>query len=142
MALVSFRANVVKVRGLQFGQDNRPRFSFRVAENHGRYDQNNQWQETGTTWWNVTVFGKQAEDLADMIQEGAKQQVVVTGRSQTREYETQNGQMGESLDVVADFVGLVHRAKVAAQTSAGASNSWGTPVGNVWTGGNQGEAPF
>lgn len=142
MALVSFRGNVGKVRGLQFGNDNRPRFSFSVAEGHGRFDQQDQWQDTGTTWWNVTMFGRKAEDLADIIQEGAKQQVVVTGRSQTREYEY-NGEQRSSLDVVADFVGLVHRAQQPGN-AAGAvgSNPWDAPAGNVWTGGEQGEAPF
>ena len=110
MAQVSFRGNIGKVRGLQFGQDGKPRFSFSVGESHRRFDkQTNEWQDVGTTWWNCTVFGRQAEDLADILQEGQKQQVVVSGRSQTRSYE-HNGEQRTSLDVVADHVGLVHRA--------------------------------
>ena len=161
MATVSFKGNIGKVRGLQFGQDGKPRFSFSVGESHRRFDkQTNEWQDVGTTWWNCTVFGRQAEDLADILQEGAKQQVVVSGRSQTRSYE-HNGEQRTSLDVVADHVGLVHRAP--QQQSGGfqqqqqggnwqkpASNpqgAWGQPSpDNAWAGGfqqpQQGEAPF
>jgi single-strand DNA-binding protein len=81
---VGFKGNIGKVRGLQFGNDGKPRFSFSVAEGHSRFNkQTNEWEDTGTTWWNVTAFGKQAETLADVIQEGQKQRVTVVGRAQT-----------------------------------------------------------
>ena len=115
MAHVAFKANVGKVRGLQFSPDGKPRFSFSAAESHRRLNkQTNQWEDTGTTWWSVTVFGKQAEDLADVIAEGKKQQVTIAGRSETREYE-HNGEKRTSLDVIADHVGLVHRAANGGQ---------------------------
>ena len=115
MAHVAFKANVGKVRGLQFSPDGKPRFSFSAAESHRRLNkQTNQWEDTGTTWWSVTVFGKQAEDLADVIAEGKKQQVTISGRSETREYE-HNGEKRTSLDVIADHVGLVHRAANGGQ---------------------------
>ena len=159
MATVSFKGNIGKVRGLQFGQDGKPRFSFSVGESHRRLDkQTNDWQDLGTTWWNCTVFGRQAEDLADILQEGAKQQVVVSGRSQTRSYE-HNGEQRTSLDVVADHVGLVHRAPQQQGQPSGSSGQFNQqtppPAGNqqasafgqmsqgqdVWGGGQQGQAP-
>ena len=154
MAQVSFRGNIGKVRGLQFGQDGKPRFSFSVGESHRRFDkQTNDWIDVGTTWWNVTAFGRQAEDLADIIQEGAKQQVVVSGRSQTRFYEA-NGEQRSSLDVVADHVGLVHRApqqqsggfQQQQQAPPPAGNQQASAFGQMtsndpWAGSQQGEAP-
>ena len=125
MASVAFKGNIGKVRGLQFGQDGKPRFSFSVAEGHRRFNkQSNEWQDTGTTWWSVTVFGKQAEDLADVIAEGRKQQVTIAGRSETREYEA-NGEKRTSLDVIADHVGIVHRVAHGqpAQQPGGAPNN-------------------
>ena len=150
MAQVSFRANVGKVRGLQFSQDGKPRFSFSAAESHRRFNkQSQQWEDTGTTWYSITVFGRQAEDLADIIQENAKQQVVVSGRMESRDYE-HNGQQRSSLDVIADHVGLVHRAQTpqsapqAVQQSS--QSAWGAvPQGDVWAGGGQqqgGPSPF
>ena len=167
MAHVAFKANIGKVRGLQFSNDGKPRFSFSAAESHRRFNkQTNQWEDTGTTWWSVTVFGKQAEDLADVIAEGKKQQVTISGRSETREYE-HNGEKRTSLDVIADHVGLVHRAPsngqpggapnsssvsgVNAAQAAGfganpnnASDPWtgGQQQGNGWDAPQQTEAPF
>ena len=162
MAHVAFKANVGKVRGLQFSADGKPRFSFSAAESHRRLNkQTNQWEDTGTTWWAVTVFGKQAEDLADVIAEGKKQQVTISGRSETREYE-HNGEKRTSLDVIADHVGLVHRAGTggqgggnfapaqsagfgAPQPSAPAQQDpWagGQQQGNGWDAPQQTEAPF
>ena len=121
MATVAFKGNIGKVRGLQFSADGKPRFSFSVAEGHRRFNkQANEWQDTGTTWWSVTVFGKQAEDLADVIAEGRKQQVTIAGRSETREYEA-NGEKRTSLDVIADHVGIVHRVAHGQPSQPGGS---------------------
>ena len=143
MAQVSFRANVGKVRGLQFSQDGKPRFSFSAAESHRRFNkQSQQWEDTGTTWYSVTVFGRHAEDLADIIQEGAKQQVSVSGRQETRAYE-HNGEQRTSLEVIADHVGLIHRAPQQAQQQSQAD--WGAAPATAWGGGQQqqgGPSPF
>ena len=115
MASVAFKGFVGKVHGLKFSNDGKPRFAFSVAEGHRRFNkQTNEWEDTGTTWWAVTVFGKDAENLADVIAEGKKQLVTVAGRSSTREYEA-NGETRTSLDVIADHVGLVHRAANGGQ---------------------------
>lgn len=162
MASVAFKGFVGKVHGLKFSNDGKPRFAFSVAEGHRRFNkQTNEWEDTGTTWWAVTVFGKDAENLADVIAEGKKQLVTVAGRSSTREYEA-NGETRTSLDVIADHVGLVHRAATggqaggnfasaqsagfgAAQSSAPAQQDvWagGQQQGNGWDAPQQAEAPF
>lgn len=130
MGQVSFRGNIGKVRDIQFGQDGQARFGFSVAEGHSRRNkQTQEWEDTGTTWWAVTVFGRQAEALAEVIREGAKQRVVVTGRSSTREYES-NGETRTSLDVIADSVGIIpgnpqngQGAPQGAQQSRGGGNT-------------------
>jgi|SRR6185312_3322241 len=135
MAQAAFHGNIGKVRGLQFSNDGKPRFSFSVGESHSRFDkQANEWKKTGTTWRNVTVFGKRAEALAETIQEGAKQQVVVIGREETREYE-KDGQTGYSFDVIADIVGVVPQAQQGShqQPSAPAANSWNAPAEDPWS---------
>ena len=58
MASVAFKGFVGKVHGLKFSNDGKPRFAFSVAEGHRRFNkQTNEWEDTGTTWWAVTVFG-------------------------------------------------------------------------------------
>ena len=152
MASVAFKGFVGKVHGLKFSNDGKPRFAFSVAEGHRRFNkQTNEWEDTGTTWWAVTVFGKDAENLADVIAEGKKQLVTVAGRSSTREYEA-NGETRTSLDVIADHVGLVHRAAPNGQGggSFGAAQSAGfggqpqpAPAQqDVWGAPQGGPAPF
>ena len=150
MSNVSFKGNVGKVRGLQFSNDGKPRFSFSVAEGHSKPDGNGGWTELGTTWWNVTVFGNGAEALAETIQEGAKQRVTVFGRAETREYEA-NGEKRTSLDVIADSVGLIPRAQQQGQPSQGAQNvaaglggqqGWGALTEDPWASTGQSSVPF
>ena len=125
MSNVSFKGNVGKVRGLQFSNDGKPRFSFSVAEGHRALDkQTDEWKDTGTTWWNVTVFGRDAETLADTIQEGQKMRVAVAGRAQTRDYES-NGETRSSLDVIADIVGIVPTSQPQQQNTQQSSQGWG-----------------
>jgi single-stranded DNA-binding protein len=153
MAQVSFRANIGKVRPLDFNKsDGKPRLSFSAAEGHRKKGPDGQWADSGTTWFNVTVFGRLAEDLADVLQEGAKQSVVVTGRQETRAYE-HNGKAGESLDVVATEVGIVHKAAQGQQSGGfggqqsqqwgGQSDTWGgQPSNDGFNLPNQSSAPF
>lgn len=142
MSTVSFKGNIGKVRQVQFANDGTPRLSFSVGESHGRFNkQSSQWEDTGTTWWNVTVFGKDAETLSEVLQEGAKQRVSVAGRAQTREYEA-NGEKRNSLDVVADIVGIIPKSgQPATTTPPPASNSWNAPADDPWaTGSSNGPA--
>lgn len=159
MSTVSFKGNIGKVRGLQFSNDGKPRFSFSVAEGHRALDkQTNEWKDTGTTWWNVTVFGRDAETLADAIQEGQKMRVAITGRAQTRDYES-NGETRSSLDVIADIVGIVPNGQPqqntqqaapaqqgqgwGGQQTAPAADSWSAPSGqqSAWGNGPDSQDP-
>src|SRR5699024_9391630 len=112
-----------------------------------------QFEDTGTTWYAVTVFGRHAEDLADIIQEGAKQQVNVYGRMETRAYE-HNGEQDNSLDEVADHVRIIKRApqqqsggfQQQQQAPPPAGNQQASAFGQMtsndpWAGSQQGEAP-
>jgi single-strand DNA-binding protein len=67
------------------------KFSVATSERHGG--------EEKTEWWNVTVFGKSAENAARLVTKG--RQVFVQGRLELREYE-QNGVKRMSLDVACD----------------------------------------
>lgn len=148
MANINFQGNVGKIQGLKFGQDGKPRFQLSVAEGH-RGKVNGEWADTGTTWYSVTLFGYQAEDLDEVLEQGGKQRVVVSGRLSSREYEV-NGEKRSSLDVVADHVGVVPRKAQgrsqqaqgspwsAPEASSGTSDGWGDS--NPAQG--QSEAPF
>lgn len=148
MAQVAFHGNIGKVRELQFSQDGKARIGFSVGESHSKFNkQSNQWEDTGVTWRNVTVFGKRAEALAEVLREGAKQKVVVIGREETREYE-HNGEKRTSLDCVAEVVGLIPAAQQSqgggfqqpSQQSAPPQQqggNWNAPANDPWSSGGQ-----
>lgn len=140
MGQAAFHGNLGKIHGLKYSNDGKPRISFSVGEGHSKFNkQTNQFDKTGTTWRNVTVFGKRAESLAEVLQEGAKQQLVVIGREETREYE-HNGEKRESLDCIADIVGLVPSGTPGTQSQPSQQNQ--PQQGGGWNAPNQGNDPW
>jgi single-strand DNA-binding protein len=85
----------------RYTQDGRPVTRFSVAATTRRKGREGDWEDH-TEWFSVTVFGRQAETLAERIQKGTR--VYVEGRLESRQYETQNGGKGFSLDVIANEV--------------------------------------
>jgi single-strand DNA-binding protein len=82
---------------------------FTMATNRKWRDQSGQDQEK-TTWFSVTAWGRLAETLDSLTQQGilAKgRQVYVEGRIEAREYTDQNGQLRTSLDVTANELQLL-----------------------------------
>jgi single-strand DNA-binding protein len=129
MAQISTTANIGNYHGLRFSNDGKPRISFSAAETARIKDPSGQWVDGGTTWYNVTLFGGAAEALDQLIaNQGGKGKVIFSGRMSTRKYE-KDGQERESLDVVADSVGLVPKNAPAQAPQQGqqrpASNQWG-----------------
>lgn len=107
MSNVTFTGNIGSYDGLKFSNDGKPRLSFSAAETARIKDQSGQYVDGGTTWFRVTLFGYTAEALdAAIAAQGGKGKVIVTGRMSTRQYE-KDGVTRESLDVVAESVGLV-----------------------------------
>jgi single-strand DNA-binding protein len=115
MSTVTFTGNIGSYHGLKFSNEGKPRLSFSAAETARVKDQSGQYVDGGTTWFSVTLFGYTAEALdAAIAAQGGKGKVIVTGRMSTREYE-KDGQKRESLDVVADSVGLVPKSQSQGQ---------------------------
>lgn len=151
MAMISFKGNIGTVNQIEFGQDGKARLKFSAAEGHrGKVD--GEWADTGTTWYSVTVFGQEAETLADVISAGQKQRVTVTGRLSSRKYTAKDGAERDSLDVVADFVGIApthnrqqRGGNFAPAAATPAADPWGSPT-NANTGwgatDTNNEAPF
>ncbi|MBV9329769.1 MAG: single-stranded DNA-binding protein [Chloroflexi bacterium] len=85
----------------RYTQDGRPVTRFSVAATTRRRERDGEWADH-TEWFSVTVFGRQAETLAERVNKGTR--VYVEGRLESRQYESQNGNKGFSLDVVANEV--------------------------------------
>ena len=95
---------------------------FSMAVNRVFRDQSGQQQER-TNWFRVTAWGKLAETLDNMTQQGyvtKGRQVYVEGRLDAREYQDQQGQTRTSLDVTAnEFQLLGTRADSEAMAGQG-----------------------
>lgn len=116
------------------GQDPETRYTpngamnvqFSVATNRRFTDSSGQQQER-TNWFRVTAWGRQAETLDNLTQQGylrKGRQVFVQGRFESREYQGNDGQTRTSLDVNATEVQLLGtRADAEADGQGGGSPS-------------------
>jgi single-strand DNA-binding protein len=83
--------------------------SFTMATNRRWTDSNGQPQEN-TTWFRVTVWGKLADTMNKLAEQGALtkgRSVFVSGNLEAREYTDRNGLSRTSLDVNAQEVRLL-----------------------------------
>jgi single-strand DNA-binding protein len=139
---------------LRYTPNGRPVATFSVAVNQAtKNQQTGEWIEA-TDWFRVSVWGDRAERSAENLRKGSR--VFVDGRFRTREYETNDGRKGLSLDVTADNVlGLDRRdqegtfagapggpAGAAAAAPAGAPAGGAAPSGGGFDDTEIDELPF
>lgn len=116
---------------LRYTPNGRPVATFSVAVNQAtKNQQSGEWIEA-TDWFRVSVWGDRAERAAENLRKGSR--VFVDGRFRTREYETNDGRKGMSLDVSADNVmGLDKRDQEGGFSGApGAQGGQGAPGGSA-----------
>ncbi len=117
---------------LRYTPNGRPVATFSVAVNQAtKNQQSGEWVEA-TDWFRVSVWGDRAERAAENLRKGSR--VFVDGRFRTREYETNDGRKGMSLDVSADNVmGLDKRDQEGGFSGApgapGVPGAQGGPAG-------------
>ena len=150
MADVTFTGNLTAAPEMKFSNSGKAFANFTVAENYRKKNQNGEWEDSGTAFWRVTVFGYQAEAVADTLDKGMK--VVVSGRGELREYTTKEGAQGKSLECVANHVGVVPRApknnsgggfgQQSSGQSWGAEHQQSQPASDPWAQSGQTSAPF
>lgn len=162
LARITLVGNLGRDPETRYTPNGRMNIQFTMAVNRRFTDQAGQQQER-TNWFRVTAWGRLAEVLNDMAQNGALgrgKQVFVDGRFEAREYQDQQGATRTSLDVTADNVLLLGAREdgaggfggsgFGAATGAGAAagrapertdqEGQSTPIEEVpW---NDGEPPF
>jgi single-strand DNA-binding protein len=75
---------------------------FRVVANSRKKNEQGEWVDDKLLWINVTCFQQLAENVAESIRKGDL--VSVTGRLQTDEWETQEGEKRSQTVIIADQV--------------------------------------
>jgi single-strand DNA-binding protein len=75
--------------------------SMRIACNTRRKGQSGEWEDK-PNYFDVTVWGAQGENCAKYLSKGRP--IAVDGRLEWREWETQDGQKRQAVDIIADSV--------------------------------------
>jgi single-strand DNA-binding protein len=99
---VSFAGRLGRDPKLDHTPDGKPVANFSVAYTP-RVRQGDKWVDGDTVWYQVGVFGEQAEHVARSLNKG--DEVVVLGKQTDREFERSDGSKDISHDITADFVG-------------------------------------
>lgn len=109
------------------GAENRSVIDFTVAVTPRERD-GNDWKDGTTSWNNITVWGKLADNVADSVRSGDR--VIVHGREETKApYEKKDGTMSqERVVIVADFVGLELGMHAAASKRVPGAKSGSAPA--------------
>lgn len=93
---------------LRYTPSGAPVLNFQLAEDHRRYnEQTKEWEKQGTTWRSVSVWERglmKPEYLHTVIAKG--QNITVQGAERLREWETQDGAKGKTLELSASLVAV------------------------------------
>lgn len=110
---------------LRFTNSGIPVLTFSIASTKRVKGADGQWTDGATSWRKVTAWRGLAEGLGDQLSKGKR--VIVVGDEEVREYETQDGKKGVSVDVTAEHVGLYlfPQRRGGGQGASGA-DSWAT----------------
>lgn len=117
---------------LRFTPDGRALCILRVAHTGRRkHPQTDQWEDTGTLWTSVALYGPPAEAAVEQLRKGTR--VLVTGRATPRDYQ-HNGQQRQALDVTADTVAQVPTLTPTEPAAQRRHPGWDeSPTGDGWT---------
>lgn len=77
---------------------------FRICTNERRYDrETGTWMDGQTNWYAVSLFRQLATNAAFSVHKGDR--VIVTGRLKVRQWVSEDGRSGTSVDIDAESVG-------------------------------------
>jgi len=125
-----------------------PVCSLRVACNTRR-KQGDEWVDK-PNYFDVTVFGKQGENVAEYLEKGRP--VAIDGRLEWREWEDQNNNKRQSVEIIADSVqflgsrdggqGNGSRFNAQSDVPADTSDMQSAPVAGGSGGAGEDDIPF
>ena len=128
---VTLVGNITRDPELRFTQSGRAVATFGLAVNR-RYQVNGEWQEQ-TSFFNVVAWGPLGENAAASLTKGTR--VIVNGRLEQREYQTQQGEKRTVVEVNADEVAPSLRYATAQGERTSRGDGGGAPAGGGSRGG-------
>jgi single-strand DNA-binding protein len=117
--------NAGKDAELRYMASGTPQSKFSLAVNNRRRNQTtNEWEDQ-TEWFNILIWGDQAERVSQYITKG--KQLYIEGRLQTRSWDGDDGQKHYMTEVVANTIQLLgSRAGDGGQGGGGGNDDWGS----------------
>jgi single-strand DNA-binding protein len=101
--VVSIIGNLTRDPDLRFTSQGLAVCNFSIASNRRWQNKTtNEWEEA-TSYYDVTVWGIQGQNVAESMQKGDR--AVIVGRLEQRTWEDQDGNKRSKFEVVADVVG-------------------------------------
>jgi single-strand DNA-binding protein len=97
---------------------------FSLAYTPREKDKMGNWSDGITTWFNISVVGKQAEIVADSIAKG--QRVQVSGAFKPSNYTAKDGSQKQGLEIKAESITLELVGKKAPKASVQDDSDWGS----------------
>ena len=98
---ITIIGNLTREPELRFTAGGTATCGFGVAVNR-RYQQNGEWVDAPTNFFNVTVWGQYGENVAASLSKGDR--VLVKGRLDFRKYQNKDGVEVTTHDIIADEV--------------------------------------
>ena len=132
---ITLSGNVTRDPELRYTTGGKAVASFGLAVNR-RYQTGGEWQEH-TSFFEVVAWGTLGENAAGSLAKGNR--IVVSGRMDQRNWETEEGDKRSKLEVVADEIGASLRwAKVQIEKVTRTESDPGSPADTA----PEGEEPF
>ena len=104
--VITVTGNIGNDFGIAFTSGNKAYAKFSLA-NTPRIKKDDVWQDGVTTWFNCTIWGRDAETAVENLRKGAR--AIVTGRFAANTYTDKEGKERTSLDISVDSYGVVPR---------------------------------
>ena len=120
---VTVVGNLTRDPELRFTAGGKGIASFGLAVNR-RYQVNGEWQEK-VSFFNVTAWDQLGENAAASLSKGTR--IIVTGRLEQREYQTNTGEKRNVVEIVADELGPSLRWARAEIERTQRTNADGSP---------------
>lgn len=100
---------------LKFVPSGKALTKFSVVSSRRRKNDAGEWEDYGTTFWDVTVWGPEAEAAAESLSKG--DEVVVLGDISQRSWETPEGEKRSRMEVEARAVAVVVSRRQSVKVS-------------------------
>lgn len=113
--IITVRGNLTADPELRYTQGGKPVANFTVASTPRKFDRaSNEWVDQDALFMRTTVWGDEAENVAKTCSKGTR--VVVTGRLEQNNYETDAGEKRSGVELIAEEVAVSLRYATAAIT--------------------------